>query len=59
MYLKEVLKKYVEKNCTITTRNDEYDGVLMEVGDDFAEINDGDSVCFVNLNAIESVSFDE
>lgn len=59
MFLKDALKKFVEKECTITTRNDEYDGVLVEVGEDFVEINDGVSACFVSIKAIESVSFEE
>ncbi len=59
MFLKDTLKKYIEKECTVTTRDDEYDGVLTEVGEDFVAINDGISVCFVNLKAIESISFEE
>jgi hypothetical protein len=59
MFLKDALKKYINKECTVTTRNDEYDGVLVEVGDDYIEINDEFSSCFVTIKAIETISFEE
>lgn len=59
MFLKDALKKYINKECTVTTREDEYDGILVEVGDDYIEMNDGAFSFFVTFKAIESVSFEE
>ncbi|MBR3969715.1 MAG: hypothetical protein IKJ87_01365 [Ruminococcus sp.] len=59
MNLEEALKNYIDRSCTITTRDDEYDGLLVEVGSGYVKINDGISDCLINLKYIESVSFDE
>lgn len=59
MNLEEALKNYIDRSCTITTRDDEYDGTLVEVGNGYVKINDDISDCLVNLTYVESVSFDE
>lgn len=56
--MNELLKRYINRECTITTRNDEYDGVLTEVGEGYVLISDGMSDCILNIAHIESVSFD-
>ncbi len=58
MTLSEALKNYIDRECTVTTRNDEYDGVLTEVGEGYIKINDGFSECFINIISVESVTFD-
>ena len=58
MTLNEALKNYLDCECTITTRADEYVGLLTEVGEGYVMINDGISECLVNLTYIESVSFE-
>ncbi len=58
MKLEEAIRKFIDYECTITTRDDEYDGVLTEIGEGYIKINDGDSECFLNLKYVESISFD-
>lgn len=58
MKIEEAVKSYLNKECTVTTRDDEYDGTLTDVGEGYIKINDGISDCFINLNKVESIAFD-
>lgn len=59
MKFREALKGFIDHEVTVTTREDEYCGILTEIGDDYVRIYDGTSDCLINLVAIESVTNDK
>ncbi len=59
MKFQEAIKRFLNCDCLVTTHDDEYTGVLTEVGDDYILLVDEDEQCLLNLAFVESISPEE
>lgn len=58
MKLIEAVQRFLNRDCVVTTREDEYCGILTEIGEDYICLIDGESDCLINTAFVESISSD-
>lgn len=59
MKLNGILKDYINHEVVVATREDEYNGTLTDVGEDYIRLFDGNSECIISLAFVESVTKDD
>lgn len=58
MKFEDALKRYLNRECVVTTRDDEYVGILTEIGEEYILLIDEESEYLLNIAFVESVSVD-
>lgn len=56
--MEDALQRYMGRECTVYTVDEEFEGILNEVGDGFILLKDDNSDCIVNSSNITGVVID-
>ncbi len=57
--MEDALLRYINRECTVTTVEDEFYGILTEVGDGFILLREDGTDSIINISKIAGVQFDE
>mgnify|MGYP003440369192 FL=1 len=57
--MEDALLRYVNRDCTVFTVDEEFYGVLTEVGEGFILVSEEGTDAIINISKIVGVQFDE
>lgn len=56
--IEDALQRYLNRECTVYTVDEEFEGTLSEIGEGFILLRDDDSDCIINISNITGVKIE-